>query len=141
MFKISVKGNFKNLEKTFKKKNVDMPNFIEKIAQEANASIQRRVQNKGLDVKTRSMPRYTKPYEAFKRRRGRQVSFRDLTFSGKMWQSLTTQKVGGNKVKMFFMGNFAKIAEGNQNIRIFFGISQMEAEVIETGINEFLKDL
>ena len=73
-------------------------------------------------------------YGAFKQSRGRTTSFRDLTFSGKMWQSLSVAKIN-NGSRMFFAGTESSAKATGNNIRNdFFGISPDERELIRKEI-------
>ena len=115
--------------------------FLLKVAQLLNSSIQRRVQEGGIGVSGLPMKRYSDEWSDFRQKNGRQISFRDLTFEGHMWQSLTTTKVNRG-VKMFFGGEEDKTkAEGNQLRAKFFGLSHEERAILKKSINKFVKKI
>ena len=103
MIQIKVNGNFKKLRKKLQRINRDFESssFLEDIAKLVNSSIQRRVQQSGEGTDGSKMESYSSSYSALKAASGRNVRFRDLTFKGNMWQSLTTTKVP-NGARMFF---------------------------------------
>jgi hypothetical protein len=141
MVKIHIKGDFKILEKKIKEKTDGFGLFLEQIAQLINGSIQKRVQSRGLGSDLSKMKRYSIPYELFRKKTRRQVSYRDLTFRGKMWQSLTTDRIRPNKVKMFFSGGQNMKALKNEERTPFFSITKMEDRVIEQAIKEYFNKL
>jgi len=139
----STKGSLKGLVKKLDKinKDFDSGEFLEDTAKLINSSIQVRVQKDGKGVKGLKMKTYSGPYGTFKQNSGRQIAFRDLTYSGSMWQSLTTSK-GKNQAKMFF-GDAESVnkASGNNARTPFFGISPKEKALLVREINKLIKTL
>ncbi len=143
VIKVSVKGDFKNLSGKLKKiqSDFDTGTFLQETAQLLNSSIQTRVQKDGKGIDGSSLDPYSKKYGAYKESKGRQTGFRDLTFSGKMWQSLTTSKTS-KSAKMYF-GNAESVnkASGNNKRTPFFGIGPKEKAIIKSQINNLIKNL
>lgn len=144
MIKLQVKGNFKKTEASLIKidKEFSDGSFLQRLAQLLNASIQVRVQRFGIGAggKKLKMP-YTKAYEKFKQGKGRSTNFRDLTFSGKMWNSLTTNREV-NKARMFFgSGESANKAKGNNERTKFFTLEKNEKQIINQELNKFKEKL
>lgn len=139
----SIKGNLKNLTKNLKaiNKDFDSGEFLEDTAKLLNSSIQIRVQKDGKGIRGKKMKPYSGKYGTFKQNSGRQVAFRDLTFSGKMWQSLTTSK-SKNQAKMFF-GNAESVdkASGNHARTPFFGLAPKEKQLLRNEIKKLIKRL
>lgn len=140
---VKTKGSFSVITKRLKEIDKDFTTgaFLEKTAQKLNSSIQTRVQKEGKGSNGLTMKPYSASYALFKERSGRKSNFRDLTFSGKMWNSLTTSK-GRNRAKMFF-GNAESVnkASGNEKRTPFFGLSNKEEEILSNEIDKFIKDL
>ena len=134
MIKISIKGDFKSLQNKLEKikSDVDDGTFLTRLAAILNGAIQTRVQRFGIGLNNQPMKKYAKTYAKLRDSEGRNTKFRDLTRTGKMWQSLTTtRQVDG--VKMFF-GNAESInkANWNQQRTKFFGISSKEKQIINS---------
>lgn len=137
---IGIKGSLKSLIKKLDKvdKGFDSGEFLEDTAKLVNSSIQRRVQKDGKGIKGFKMKPYSGKYGEYKQSTGRQVSFRDLTFSGNMWQSLTTSK-GRNTAKMFFNSKEEAVkAAGNNKRTPFFGISPKERAILKRELKNLL---
>jgi len=141
--KVKTKGSFSMLTKKLKNidKDFNSGSFLEDTAKLLNSSIQIRVQKRGEGTDGRKMTDYSDKYAAFKKNTGRKTSYRDLTFSGKMFQSLTTSK-GRNKAKMFF-GNAESNnkAAGNDKRTPFFGLGERERKILRDKVNKLIRDL
>jgi hypothetical protein len=81
---------------------VNAGNYLNKLAPLVNSSIQIRVQESGKGV-TNSMPKYSDKYAIRRAKTGRQISYRDLTYSGNMFASLR-HRVEGRRAILFFGG-------------------------------------
>lgn len=118
----------------------ESPKKIEKLALSINASIKKRVQEDGKGI-SGLMKKYTPKYRAWKKGKGRRVAKRDLTFSGRMWSSLSVNQIG-TKTRMFFAGKEEALkAEKNQSIDEFFGIASNEQSVINHFFKNVLKEI
>jgi len=107
-----------------------------KTGQLINSSIKQRSQ-KGIGLNGK-MPGYTPAYKKWKKKKGRQVSVRDLTFSGKMLASLSEALIGKNGVRLFFgSASEQKKAQGNTERSPFFGMTKAE----DTIYNNFKKEI
>lgn len=137
---LKAKGSFKNLVNELKNidKNFNSGAFLEDTAKLVNSSIQIRVQKEGKGVKGLKMKPYSGSYGTYKQSKGRNISYRDLTFTGKMWQSLTTSR-SRNEAKMFF-GNAESVnkASGNQARTPFFGLSPKERSLVRRELKKLV---
>jgi hypothetical protein len=140
MVNIVVKNNFGNLRSRIIKKDQGFTKFLKEVAFILNSKIQRRVQNKGFGSKGR-MRLYSKSYERFRKKRGRQIARRDLTFTGKMWQSLSiTTFFSKKEVKMFFSGSEEnKKAFFNDKKESFFSLNSDEKRFLNNELKKFGK--
>ena len=138
--KIETIGSFASITNRIDKKGKDMSDFLSKIASELNSKIQRRVQANGKGSDGNNLKRYSKTYANTRERLGYQSRFRDLTRTGKMWQSLTTAEVGKNKVEMLFGGAEEKAkAAGNDKRTPFFSLAPGEQAYLQRRLEEFAK--
>jgi hypothetical protein len=140
MSKIVVKGNFGNLRSRVIKKDQGFTKFLTKIAFLLNSRIQRRVQGRGQGIKGR-MPSYSRSYKVTRRKKGRQTSKRDLTFTGNMWQSLSvTSKTFNKQAIMFFSGaEDNRKAFFNDERTPFFGLNTDEKSFLNSKLKDFSK--
>ncbi len=140
MTKIIVKGDFGKLRAKIIKKDKGITKFLTEIAFLLNSKIQRRVQQRGQGVKGK-MPLYSKRYEAKRQRKGRQISRRDLTFTGKMWQSLTViAKPARKQAEMFFSGaEENRKAFFNDEATPFFDLNSNEKAFLRKRLKDFGK--
>lgn len=140
MSKIVVKGNFGNLRSRIIKKDQGFTKFLTELAFLLNGKIQRRVQQRGQGVKGR-MPLYSARYSRFRKKKGRQTSRRDLTFTGKMWQSLTViGKPARKQAQMFFSGaEENRKAFFNDEKTPFFSLTRSETGFIKDRLRGFSK--
>jgi hypothetical protein len=123
-------------------KEMEYGEFLKKLAFLINSSIQRRVQNEGLKPDNSKLSPYSKQYAAFKSKRGRQVGYRDLTYTGNMWQALTATKMGKQSAKLFFAGaEQAKKAGYNDERTPFFEIGEREKQLIDRELKKFLNKI
>jgi hypothetical protein len=105
-----------------------------------NTSIKQRSQ-KGVGIEGK-MPGYTPAYKKWKKKKGRQVSTRDLTFSGKMWVALTEALVGKNGVRLFFgSADEQKKAQGNTEVAPFFGMTKTENVIYDKFKNQIINNI
>ena len=118
-----------------------------KAAEFAKAGIKQRTQEKSLDAFMKPLAPYSEAYIKFKG--GKYTGKVDLTFTSKMWSSLTT-KSDANQARLFFLGEPAKYAafqhfgmrRGGKvsKPRPFFALSEKQQKVItKLFMNEFRK--
>lgn len=139
MVRVSVKGSFKNLVKKLEKKSDAYSSFLVKLGKLLNNSIRFRVQVQGKGMRGR-MRKYSSPYAASRERRGFQTFYRDLTITGKMFDSLNTKPIGNNKAVMFFddeEGN--RKAVYNQELIKFYGLTSEERDFIKIELTKFAR--
>lgn len=136
-----IKGNLGQLSKKIENKFAKLSSGaeLEKIAQTLNGAIQIRTQKQGRGISGQKMRKYSPQYAAFKSSTGRNTSFRDLTFTGNMWKSLTTSR-GINSATMFFgSAQETNKAAGNNARTPFFGIGENEKKILREELNKLIK--
>ena len=148
---IDIKLDTTKLNKRLKKLKYDMPRAkkmaLGKAAEFAKAGIKQRTQEKSLDAFMKPLAPYSEAYIKFKG--GKYTGKVDLTFTSKMWSSLTT-KSDANQARLFFLGQPAKYAafqhfgmrRGGKvsKPRPFFALSEKQQKVItKLFMNEFRK--
>lgn len=140
MSKIIVKGDFGNLRSRIIKKDQGFTKFLTELGFLLNGKIQRRVQQRGQGTKGR-MPLYSARYSRFRKKKGRQTSRRDLTFTGLMWQSLTViGKPARKQAQMFFSGaEENRKAFFNDKKTPFFALTRSETGFIKDKLKGFSK--
>lgn len=149
MIKGSLQPLIKRLEKKVKGFDSDL---MLKIGQGINSIIQERTQDQGKGSKGGKMPLYSRSYARLRRdgrvdrktgRRvggGRQVSKRDLTFSSKMWTSLTATRISKKKVKLHFAGaDENNKARYNDERTPFFSLGKKGRAYLKSELNKFNK--
>lgn len=138
--KITTIGSFKSTIGKIEKKDDDFSDFLYQTALLLNGQIQQRVQGKGQGSKGSSLKRYSKSYANLRSKTGRQARFRDLTWSGNMFQSLTAERIGNKQVKMFFGSATEKSkAFFNDKRTPFFSLSPSEKTFLQKELEGFAK--
>ena len=118
-----------------------MPMEILKLGFLLNTKIKQRVQNKGQGVNLRTMKYKSASYKRKRAKTNRQTSYKDLTFSGKMWASLTADFFGVGKVRLYFSGREEMVkAANNDKVATFFGISKDEDSFIDKQLSKSFKE-
>lgn len=135
------KQSEKRVQKVFRKLDTfakeDFVNTLEDIAFLLFSSIQERVQRKG--TKKYKGKIYSRAYAKFRKVKGRQVSHKDLTFSGRMWSAKGVLK-RPHDVKMFFSSaEEADKAMWNHAKTPFFHLAQPEASILRTEIKKAME--
>lgn len=141
---IQVKGGLSDLVKDLEEvqKQFEYGEFLQRLAFLLNSSIQRRVQDKGVGSDGRKLSPYSKQYANYKKSTGRQTKYRDLTYTGNMWQSLTATKLGSDAARMFFgSAAEAKKAGYNDKRTPFFELGDAEKRIIDSEIKKLLSKL
>ncbi len=136
-----IKGDLGKLSKKIENKFIKLSSGaeLEKIGQTVNDEITIRTQQQGRGISGKKMRKYSPQYAAFKSSTGRNASFRDLSFTGNMWKSLTTS-TGINSAKMFFGStNETDKAAGNNARTPFFGIGENEKKILRQELNKLIK--
>ncbi len=102
-----------------------------------NTTIKMRVQRDGVGSYGK-MRSYSSWYASKKGATGRQTAFRDLTYSGKMFQALTETMIAPLTAKQYFMGSMEnKKAEENESRTAFFSYTSKENEVLNDEIGKY----
>ena len=149
MIKGSLQPLIKRLERKIKGFDGDL---MLKIGQGINSIIQERTQDQGKGSNGGKMPLYSRSYARLRRdgrmdrktgRRvggGRQVSKRDLTFSSKMWTSLTASRVNKKKVKLHFAGaDENNKARYNDERTPFFSLGKKGKQYLKSELSNYNK--
>ena len=100
MRKRSLEPLIKRLEKKVKGFDSDL---MLKIGQGINSIIQERTQDQGKGSNGGKMPLYSRSYARLRKRKGRGTR-RDLTYTGKMWTSLTVTRISKKKLSSILQG-------------------------------------
>lgn len=109
-----------------------LPQDLLKLAFLLNTWIKRRVQRQGLNAKLRKMSYKSKSYKRYRLKKKRQVGYKDLTFSNRMWSSLTAAHINPMAVRSFFGGKEEQDkASENDKRDHFFGISTIESTLVD----------
>lgn len=143
MLSIKVKGDFTGIQKKLEaaNKEFETKNFLLKVGQLINASIQQRVQRSGVGTDGQKMSPYSKAYADFRTTKKRNTDIRDLTFTGKMWQSLTA-KNSTEGVRLYFgSANNANKARGNEARTPFFGLGTLENAIIKRELAKLTQNI
>ncbi len=148
---ITIRTDVKKITKKIKKLMRERPRAtraaLGKAAEFAKAGIKQRTQEKSLDAFMKPLAPYSEAYIKFKG--GKYTGKVDLTFTSKMWSSLTT-KSDANQARLFFLGQPAKYAafqhfgmrRGGKvsKPRPFFALSEKQQKAItKLFMNEFRK--
>lgn len=141
MLQVKIKGDFSKIIKSLEAQKDALDgktDFYTKLGQLINSSIQIRVQRQGIGSDGQKMSPYKDKYEAWKKDRGRNVNFRDLTFQGNMWKSLTVENKDGGARLFFNSAAEANKARGNEARTPFFGISNRERDIIKREMRKLI---
>lgn len=137
MIKVTVNDKkVKLLLKAFKDKALNARFALLKIGFLVNHEIQDRVQNRGEGLNGSKLPRYSVKYGEYRKKKGRNTTYRDLTFTGKMFLGLTARMDGPNKVVLGFAGAEVDKAMGNNEKTPFFGLGRAENRLIDAEISK-----
>lgn len=102
------------------------------------ANIKKRAEQ-GFDSFDRRMPRYSKAYERYRAKKGREATRRTLTFRGHMFQSMAAFPVGQGRAVIRFADPHQRIkARRNQEIAPFMGISDSDFQKLSQWLKAFL---
>lgn len=141
MFNLKVKGSLVSTIEAIKnqKNSIEGKNdFYQRLAQLINSSIQIRVQKDGIGSDGKKMSPYSRKYEQWKRSKGRKTGYRDLTFTGNMFKSLTSENYQKGARMFFNSAAETNKARGNELKSPFFGISPREKEIIRRELRKLL---
>lgn len=81
---------------------------------------------KGVGLDDRKMPGYSKSYQRFKAKRGRNTSRRDLIWTGRMMGAMVVVQLDSRTSIQFSTAFERRKAEWNQRIHPFFGVSRRD---------------
>lgn len=108
------------------------------LAEAAGEIISRTGSGKTIDGK--SFKQYTKRYAAFREKKGRKTSPPDLTFTGRMLESISSKVTKATpdfiEGRITIAPKHKAKAEGNQKRRPFFGLSKKQIEYINQKIGD-----
>lgn len=122
-----------------------LPQRIQLIANFVATNIKTRVQDRGMGIKG-PLKKYTTKYAEYKKGRGRQTSYRDLTLSGEMFNALNVSDasgiLGSAGAKISFGTTDAmNKAKGNNAKTEFFGIGKEENEIVDRELSKVMSEL
>lgn len=102
----------KSLEGLFKEVAQEFPDMVQTAATTAKALLKNRITNEGLTAEAVAFPVYSEGYKKFKEKEGKYTGKTNLTFTGRMLNSLKIVETGHGKD-----GYFATVgASGQDNI-------------------------
>jgi hypothetical protein len=137
MIKGSLQPLINRLEKKFSRFDGDL---MLKIGLGINSIIQERTQDQGKGSKGGKMPLYSRSYARKRQRTGRSVRSRDLTYTGKMWTSLTATRISKKKVKLHFAGaDENNKARYNDERTPFFSLGKKGWQYMRNELTKFNK--
>ena len=111
-----------------------------KIGLGINSIIQERTQNEGKGSKGGKMPPYSRSYARKRQKTGRSTRSRDLTYTGKMWTSLTATRISKKKVKLHFAGaDENNKARYNDKRTPFFSLGKKGWQYMRNELTKFNK--
>lgn len=142
MFKIKTSGTFKDVIENLEEQKNSVEgknNWLLDLATELNSKIQIRVQRFGKGSDGNKMKEYSESYSKKKSDSGRNVSFRDLTFSGNMWQSLSSSKINSGARMFFNSASETNKARGNEMRTPFFSLTKEEKSYLRNKLNSLFK--
>ena len=135
----TIKGN-KELQRKLDRQIREQPRQVQialgRTAEFLMGLIKKRTQ-KGKSADGSAFAPYIPEYKAFRRKKGRQVNFPDLNFSGNMLSNMTQKSTSTQAIIYFASKAQAIKAIGNQKKRPFFLIGQREGKTL---INLFAKE-
>jgi len=116
----------------------DMQEAVMGLATLQVANIKKRV-SRGEDRDDRRMPPYTRAYEKWKSKRGRDTTRRNLVFRGHMFQSMVALPDGRARAVIRFVDPLQRLkAQRNQTIAPFMGTSSKDFEKLSRWMDAFL---
>lgn len=118
----------------------EAPNMLLRLGLDINEKIRARVQNSGIGLDERRMGKYSVKYGKIRAKKGRDTSIRNLTFTGRMFLSLSARSESPYKVALGFAGPELGKVRGNNERTPFFGIGTEEKKLISGTVNEFFKE-
>ena len=136
-----IKGNLQPLIKRLVKKVKGFDSdLMLKIGQGINSIIQERTQDQGKGSNGGKMPLYSRSYARKRQRTGRSTRSRNLTYTGKMWTSLTASRINKKKVKLHFAGADENNKARYNDERIpFFSLGKKGRQYLRNELNKFNK--
>lgn len=136
-----IKGSLQPLIKRLEKKTTNFnDDLLLKIGQGINSIIQERTQDEGKGSNGGKMPSYSRPYARKRQKTGRSARSRDLTYTGKMWTSLTATRISKKKVKLHFAGvEENNKARYNDERTPFFSLGKKGRQYLKSELNKFNK--
>lgn len=137
MIKGSLQPLINRLEKKVKGFDGDL---MLKIGLGINSIIQERTQDEGKGSNDRKMPLYSRSYARKRQKTGRSTRSRDLTYTGKMWTSLTATRINKKKVKLHFAGaDENNKARYNDERTPFFSLGKKGRAYLKNELTKFNK--
>ena len=102
----------KNIENCVRELEEKVPDFVLSFGVSLSSQIRERIQLRG-EGKDGAFKKYTKKYDAYKTKKGRNQGFRDLTLSGDLMKEFGVYKENKNYEIGFKKDKSKLIAEGN----------------------------
>ena len=126
----------KNIEACINELEEKVPDFVLSFGVSLSSQIRERIQLRG-EGKDGAFKKYTKKYDAYKTKKGRNQGFRDLTFSGDLMKEFGVYKNNKN-YEIGFKKELSKdIAEGNSKYAGVDNIIEAKDDEIDIEIEQF----
>lgn len=126
----------KNIESCINELEEKVPDFILTFGVSLSSQIRERIQLRG-EGKDGAFKKYTKKYDAYKTKKGKNQGFRDLTFSGDLMKEFGVYKNNKN-YELGFKTDLSKAkAEGNTKFANVDNIIEAKDDEIDLEIEQF----
>jgi len=117
----------------------EAPSMLLRVGLDVNEKIRSRVQDSGVGLDNKKMGKYSVKYGKLRSKKGRDTSIRNLTFTGRMFLSLSARSESAYKVVLGFAGPEVGKVMGNNEKTPFFGIGSEEKKLISGSVDAFFK--
>ena len=125
-------------EQLLKEPEIRFAGFLDMMGNLVVGSFRDNVKPLKNEDERKKMSPYSRKYEQWKRSKGRKTGYRDLTFTGNMFKSLTSENYQKGARMFFNSAAETNKARGNELKSPFFGISPREKEIIRRELRKLL---
>lgn len=118
-------------------------NFWAKLGERLTKSLLVRTFQKGVDVSGKSFKKYSESYRKFRKKKGRNVSPVDHTFTGRFQKNLKRGRTTKRSVEYGFNQEGAKVDYAESNDRDILGstgVDKKEGDLIVAETGDFIDD-
>lgn len=118
-------------------------NFWAKLGERLTKSLLVRTFQKGVDVSGKSFKKYSEGYKKFRKKKGRNTSPVDHTFTGRFQKNLKRGRTTKSSVEYGFSQEGAKVDYAESNDRDILGdtgVDKKEGDLIESEVGDFIDE-